>query len=113
MRTTRFAAMTTSLLTIAVFALVLCFGMGAGVVSAQEKILQVGNGVADAATLDPHFATTFGEYPIVKAMFNGLVDLPAGTTDMENIEPDLATDWSVNDDGTVWTFNLREGVQWQ
>ncbi len=26
--------------------------------------------------------------------------------------PSLAKDWSVSDDGLVWTFNLREGVNW-
>ena len=27
-------------------------------------------------------------------------------------EPSLATDWSVSDDGTVWTLKIREGVKW-
>src|SRR5690625_5738918 len=97
---------------VTLMALLLVFGYGAGIAAAQNKVLKVGSGVADAGSIDLHFATTFGEYPIVKAMFNGLVDLPAGTTDMENIEPDLATDWSVSEDGTVWTFHLRQGVQW-
>ncbi len=79
---------------------------------ANAKVLRVGSGVADVGTLDPHFATNFGEYPIVKAMFNGLVDLPPGTVDIEGIEPDLAERWTVNEDGTVWTFYLRQGVQW-
>lgn len=29
-----------------------------------------------------------------------------------NIEPALALDWSSNEDATVWTFKLREGVKW-
>ena len=29
-----------------------------------------------------------------------------------NIEPALATEWSQNDDATVWTFKIREGVKW-
>jgi len=28
------------------------------------------------------------------------------------IQPALATSWEVSDDGLVWTFYLREGVQW-
>jgi oligopeptide transport system substrate-binding protein len=28
------------------------------------------------------------------------------------INPDLATDWKVSDDGLVWTFNIRKGVKW-
>lgn len=27
-------------------------------------------------------------------------------------QPALATEWSVSDDGLVWTFKLREGVKW-
>ena len=34
---------------------------------------------------------------------------PGGT----ELQPGLATEWSSNDDGTVWTFTLREGVMFQ
>jgi len=77
-----------------------------------RPVLRVGSGVADVGTLDPHFATNFGEYPIVKAIFNGLVDLPAGTVDIEGIEPDLAESWTISEDGRLLTFYLRRGVQW-
>lgn len=87
--------------------------VGNGVAMAQTRhVLRVGSGVADVGTLDPHFATNFGEYPIVKAIFNGLVDLPAGTVDIERIEPDLAERWTISEDGRVLTFYLRRGVQW-
>lgn len=33
-------------------------------------------------------------------------------SDISAPEPELATDWSSNDDYTVWTFNLRDGVTW-
>jgi peptide/nickel transport system substrate-binding protein len=36
-----------------------------------------------------------------------LVDFVPGGTDLI---PGLATEWSANEDGTVWTFKLREGV---
>ncbi len=29
-----------------------------------------------------------------------------------NVEPALATEWEPNEDATVWTFHLREGVKW-
>lgn len=28
------------------------------------------------------------------------------------VKPSLATDWSVSEDGLVWTFKIREGVKW-
>ena len=27
-------------------------------------------------------------------------------------EPTLATEWSISDDGMIWNFKLRQGVQW-
>lgn len=104
-------AKSSGLFIVSLLAFVLLLTVGSAVASAQSKVLRVGSGVADAGTLDPHFASNFGEYPIVKAIFNGLVDLPPGTVDIEAIEPDLATHWSVSDDGKVWTFHLRQGVQ--
>lgn len=41
-------------------------------------------------------------------MVNGLVE----TDQYGNLVPCLAESWEHNDDYTVWTFKLREGVQW-
>lgn len=38
--------------------------------------------------------------------------LVSWNADISALEPQLATEWSANDDYTVWTFNLREGVLW-
>jgi len=32
--------------------------------------------------------------------------------DISGLAPQLATEWSSNEDATVWTFKLREGVTW-
>ena len=29
-----------------------------------------------------------------------------------NVEPALALSWEPNEDATVWTFQLRQGVKW-
>jgi peptide/nickel transport system substrate-binding protein len=39
-------------------------------------------------------------------MYEGLIQFDQFT----DSQPMLATDWSTNDDFTVWTFNLRRGV---
>ncbi|NQW16125.1 MAG: hypothetical protein HQ478_01445 [Chloroflexi bacterium] len=49
-------------------------------------------------------ATFDGTY---ESLFNGLV---AFQTD-GSLAPDLAESWSVNDDGSVYTFKMREGVK--
>ena len=61
----------------------------------------------DAATLDSGYAYYEGEIDLMYHLYEGLVRFK----DEElNVEPWLAEDWSVSDDGTVWTFYLREGV---
>ncbi|MFP4589135.1 MAG: ABC transporter substrate-binding protein [Candidatus Acetothermia bacterium] len=80
---------------------------------ADEQVLTFATEGRDIATMDPHFATAFPEYALVEALFNGLVRFPPGeSVNMEDIEPDLATDWESTKDATVWTFHLREGVNW-
>ncbi|MDZ7794658.1 MAG: ABC transporter substrate-binding protein [Spirochaetia bacterium] len=39
--------------------------------------------------------------------FEGLIEIGADLSS----QPALATDWEANEDGTVWTFHLREGVK--
>ncbi|MCU1361989.1 MAG: peptide transporter substrate-binding protein, partial [Ilumatobacteraceae bacterium] len=61
-----------------------------------------------AGALDPVAMQDLGSYGIVAQSFEFLATL--GTDD---IAPGLATEWSSNADGSVWTFKLREGVKWQ
>ena len=42
-------------------------------------------------------------------IFEGLITRNGVTTE---IEPELARDWEISEDGTVYTFYLRRGVQW-
>jgi len=51
---------------------------------------------------------------LMMGVFNNLVlykqDVPQNS--LQSIVPDLATDWSWNEDGTELTFRLREDVKW-
>jgi peptide/nickel transport system substrate-binding protein len=44
---------------------------------------------------------------VITQIFETLVALKPGTTEPE---PGLAESWEANDDGTVWTFKIRQGV---
>ena len=59
----------------------------------------------DTASLDP--ARSFETLPgiIHKATYQTLVTFPDGSVEM--IIPDLASDWEISEDGTVYTFTLN------
>lgn len=59
-------------------------------------------------SLNPQLVTTTTGINASRPMFNGLVAFAPGGTE---IVPALAESWSVSDDGTVYTFRLREGVR--
>lgn len=76
--------------------------------SQQGESLTIAFDAADWTTGDPHFAAATQDRAIADMVFNGLVRYKPG--DIAEFQPDLATDWSQSEDGTVWTFNLRQGV---
>lgn len=56
---------------------------------------------------DPIFATDGENFRPARQMYDTLVTYALGTSDLT---PGLATEWTANEDGTQWTFALREGV---
>lgn len=59
-------------------------------------------------SMDPAFTTSRTEIAIARNIFSGLVKYKYNSSDFEG---DLAEDWEVSEDGTVYTFKLRQGVQ--
>jgi len=73
--------------------------------------LIVGNQFGDANSgLDPVAMLDLGTYNVMSQAFEYIVGLgPDG-----NIAPNaLATSWSPNDDGSVWSFQLRDDAVWR
>jgi len=91
-----------------------------GMAAAGSAVAQKPGGVLRIAHRDsPASMSTLEEVTIstvspMMAVFNNLVifdqNVPQNT--IQSIVPDLATEWSWNEDGTELTFHLRDGVRW-
>lgn len=64
----------------------------------------------DVATLDPAIGYDWQNWSMIKSLFDGLMDYKPGTTELVK---NLASDYSISDDGTVYTFTLKKGVKFQ
>jgi peptide/nickel transport system substrate-binding protein len=71
----------------------------------QESVLRVAL-TTNPNTIEPATGDTRTASNVAWSIFNSLVWL----SDEGVIEPSLAEDWTVSEDGTVYTFYLRQGV---
>jgi peptide/nickel transport system substrate-binding protein len=62
----------------------------------------------DSTTLDPIMTIQNADIWVMNNMNGLLVRVNREATD---VEPDLAERWEISDDGTVYTFHLREGLK--
>ena len=63
---------------------------------------------SEVTTLNYLVSSQTYEWSIAVNVVDGLVEYdPYG-----NVKPALATSWEQNEDATVWTFHIREGVNW-
>ncbi|MEL6688517.1 MAG: peptide ABC transporter substrate-binding protein, partial [Pseudomonadota bacterium] len=89
----------------ACLALTVFFSTMASMASAQ--VLFRGND-GDPETLDHHGTSTISESRLMDDLYSGLVDFgPNGY-----VVPGTAERWDVSEDGTVYTFYLRENARW-
>jgi peptide/nickel transport system substrate-binding protein len=74
---------------------------------AEPATLRIGwQGLPD--TLNPAYAFLTESYSIFDLVYSTLVtESPTGEYIGE-----LAQEWSVSEDGTVWTFKLKDGIKW-
>ncbi len=59
--------------------------------------------------LDPQRASSSSELNLVENLFVGLTRFNHAS---DSVEPELATEWEVSEDGLTWTFHLREDIFW-
>ncbi len=77
-----------------------------------EEIKQGGSMVVtykdDVATLDPAIGYDWQNWSMIKSLFDGLMGYEPGTS---TLKKSLAEDYTISEDGTVFTFTLRKGVK--
>jgi oligopeptide transport system substrate-binding protein len=79
-----------------------------GALPAAETLYRA-EGYNDVPTLDPSLSQDTSAINMGTQMYVGLVNLDEETGE---VQPGMATDWTVSDDGLVYTFNLRDDVSW-
>src|SRR3981189_3595549 len=94
-------------------ALMLAAVSGMAVAQKPGGILKIPHGDSPASMSILEESTIVSEGPMM-AVFNNLVmfDQHIAQNRLDTIVPDLASEWSWNEDGTVLTFKLRQGVKW-
>ena len=60
-------------------------------------------------TLDPALATDTTSVEVDKQLFLGLTAFDPKTAE---VIPELATEWTANEEATEWTFKMRDDVHW-
>jgi ABC-type transport system substrate-binding protein len=76
-------------------------------VVAQENILRLALPEGDANSLDPQEFNTIAESWTLRNVMEGLVGFDPQSLD---VIPGLAESWELSDDGLVYTFHLRSGI---
>jgi peptide/nickel transport system substrate-binding protein len=91
-------------------------GAPAGSASAPPASAAVGGTIRCAiqkpVSIDPVAMQDLGGYGIVAQSFEFLCTQQT-IGDPGGLAPGLAESWTPNEDGTVWTFKLRQNVKWQ
>ena len=65
---------------------------------------------ADTKDWDPLGSASTSSVISYSQLYNQLVQFD--TTDTNEVVPDLVENWSLNDDGTIYTFRIRDDVTW-
>ena len=63
--------------------------------------------IAEPKSLDPQAVTAVNDFRILMNVYDGLVRYQDGALE---VTPGLAESWDISADGTLYTFKLRQGV---
>ncbi len=90
-----------------IFALTVALVPLADALSAESRILHIGN-AGEPETLDPHRYNLRLEETLLNDLFMGLTTFDA----QGRLVPGAARSWGTSDDGLTWTFHLRDDLSW-
>ena len=78
----------------------------------SDKMIFRYNETVGIATLDPAFAKDQSTIWPCKQIYNGLVELSTSEEGdgVMQVEPSIAKNWTISDDGLTYTFTLRNDV---
>jgi peptide/nickel transport system substrate-binding protein len=82
------------------------FAAGSATAQTPPGVLVVAQ-IAEPKSLDPQAVTAVNDFRILMNVYDGLVRYKSGTLE---VEPALATEWTISDDGKTYTFTLRDDV---
>lgn len=88
-------------------ALTFALGSAAASVAQAEMVYHRGN-TGEPETLDQHLTSTVYEAHILRDLYEGLTAQNAKA----EVVPGAAESWDISEDGTVYTFHLRENGMW-
>jgi len=85
----------------------------------DEQKTQAGGELVDGGTfvgdppehIDPALNSTLDAYQVVNALYDGLTDIDSSDAAKPEVKPHVAESFEANDDATVWTFKIREGMK--
>jgi len=101
-----------TMVTVVFLVVLLIFGLTLAGCGQEEQsatnILRIGY-MREIESLNPHVIWSVQAYEVMNLNYNYLMSWD----DELNVIPGLAAGWEVDEAGTLWTFNLQEGVTWQ
>lgn len=74
---------------------------------AEEQVIRIPTG--EPVTMDPGVSTGFDELAILFNVYDGLTGIDQATGE---VVPRVAESWEPNEDGTAFTFTIREDAAW-
>jgi ABC-type oligopeptide transport system substrate-binding subunit len=79
--------------------------------AAGGELVDLGTFVGDPPEhIDPALNSTLDAYQVINALYDGLTDIDASDPDNPEIVPHLAESFESNDDASVWTFTIKDGL---